>query len=273
MSLVGPRPCLAYEIEQFTPHHFERFLVPAGVTGLWQVTARAHSTFGEALDMDVAYARGWSLGLDLWLMLRTPFAVLRRGATSVSAPRPRQAVVGLGYWGPNLVRNLNELPEAELACDLRPQAGRARHDVAPLPGRPPRRRSYETLLADPELEAVAIATPVSTHHPLALAALEAGKHVFVEKPLAASSAEAQDLVRAADLQRPPPHARAYVPLQPAGEHDPRPHREPASSATSTSSPRAGSTSASTSPTSASPGTSARTTSPSSATGSRRPRRT
>lgn len=81
MSLVGPRPCLAYEVEEFTPHHFERFLVPAGVTGLWQVTARAHATFGEALDMDVAYARGWSLSLDLWLMLRTPFAVLRRGAT------------------------------------------------------------------------------------------------------------------------------------------------------------------------------------------------
>jgi exopolysaccharide biosynthesis polyprenyl glycosylphosphotransferase len=81
MSLVGPRPCLDYEIEEFAPHHFERFLVPAGVTGLWQVTARAHATFGEALDMDVAYARGWSLGLDLWLLLRTPLAVLRRGAT------------------------------------------------------------------------------------------------------------------------------------------------------------------------------------------------
>jgi exopolysaccharide biosynthesis polyprenyl glycosylphosphotransferase len=81
MSLVGPRPCLAYEVEEFEPHHFERFLVPAGVTGLWQVTARAHATFGEALDMDVAYARGWSLSLDLWLLLRTPFAVLRRGAT------------------------------------------------------------------------------------------------------------------------------------------------------------------------------------------------
>jgi exopolysaccharide biosynthesis polyprenyl glycosylphosphotransferase len=81
MSLVGPRPCLAYEVEEFAPHHYERFLVPAGVTGLWQVTARAHATFGEALDMDVAYARGWSLSLDLWLLLRTPRAVLRRGAT------------------------------------------------------------------------------------------------------------------------------------------------------------------------------------------------
>jgi exopolysaccharide biosynthesis polyprenyl glycosylphosphotransferase len=78
MSLVGPRPCLAYETENFAPQHFERFDVPAGITGLWQVTARAHSTFGEALDLDVAYARNWSLGLDVLLLLRTPFQLLRQ---------------------------------------------------------------------------------------------------------------------------------------------------------------------------------------------------
>jgi exopolysaccharide biosynthesis polyprenyl glycosylphosphotransferase len=78
MSLVGPRPCIPYEAENFAPHQFERFLVPQGITGLWQVTARSNSTFGEALDMDVAYVRGWSLGLDLRLMLRTPFAILRQ---------------------------------------------------------------------------------------------------------------------------------------------------------------------------------------------------
>jgi exopolysaccharide biosynthesis polyprenyl glycosylphosphotransferase len=81
MSLVGPRPCLAYETEHFKPHHFERFRVPGGLTGLWQVSARAHSTFGEALDMDVAYARSWSLGLDLWLLCRTPLHILRRKGT------------------------------------------------------------------------------------------------------------------------------------------------------------------------------------------------
>lgn len=81
MSLVGPRPCLAYETEYFDPHHFERFLVPAGITGLWQVTARARTTFAEALDMDVAYARGWSFGLDLKILARTPLVVFRkRGA-------------------------------------------------------------------------------------------------------------------------------------------------------------------------------------------------
>jgi exopolysaccharide biosynthesis polyprenyl glycosylphosphotransferase len=81
MSLVGPRPCLAYETEYFDPHHFERFLVPAGMTGLWQVTARARTTFAEALDLDVAYARGWTFGLDLKILARTPLVVFRkRGA-------------------------------------------------------------------------------------------------------------------------------------------------------------------------------------------------
>ena len=78
MSLVGPRPCLEYELQLFEPHHHERFRVPAGITGLWQVTARAHSTFGEALELDVAYARNWSLGLDILLLFKTPFQLLRQ---------------------------------------------------------------------------------------------------------------------------------------------------------------------------------------------------
>ena len=82
MSLVGPRPCLDYETELFEPHHFDRFLVPAGMTGLWQVTARARATLGEALDLDAAYARNWSLGLDLSLLIRTPLALLRGGTTT-----------------------------------------------------------------------------------------------------------------------------------------------------------------------------------------------
>ena len=81
MSLVGPRPSIPYEVELFAPHHFERFLVPAGLTGLWQVEARAHSTFREALDLDVVYARGWSLGLDLRLLMRTPALIFRRKET------------------------------------------------------------------------------------------------------------------------------------------------------------------------------------------------
>jgi lipopolysaccharide/colanic/teichoic acid biosynthesis glycosyltransferase len=81
MSLVGPRPCLPWEPEHFAPHHFDRFLVPAGLTGLWQVEARAHATFGEALEMDAAYARGWSFGLDLRLLCLTPLQLLRPKTT------------------------------------------------------------------------------------------------------------------------------------------------------------------------------------------------
>ena len=82
MSLVGPRPCIPYELENFQPHHFDRFLMPQGVTGLWQVTARANSTYYEALDLDVAYVHDWSLGLDLRLLLRTPFQVMRHRSST-----------------------------------------------------------------------------------------------------------------------------------------------------------------------------------------------
>ncbi len=81
MSLVGPRPCIPYETKLFKPHHFERFSVPAGITGLWQVKARAYSTYGEALDLDVAYARSWSFSRDLMLLLQTPLQVLRPKGT------------------------------------------------------------------------------------------------------------------------------------------------------------------------------------------------
>jgi predicted dehydrogenase len=113
--------------------------------------------------------------------------------------RVRVGVVGLGYWGPNLVRVLNEAAGAEAAwiCDLRP-------DVLDALGRRfpaiRRTRDFDEMLEDDSLDAVAVVTPVSTHHDLALRALEAGKHVFVEKPLASSSEHAVDLIRAADVR-------------------------------------------------------------------------
>lgn len=125
----------------------------------------------------------------------------------------RTAVVGVGYWGPNLARNLNELPDARLVavCDQRPDAleliGR-RYPTARLVS------DYGAVLADPEVDAVVIATPVSTHYALAAAALRVGKHVFVEKPLAASSDEAQSLVGLADergLVLMPGHTFVYSP--------------------------------------------------------------
>ena len=125
----------------------------------------------------------------------------------------RIAVVGLGYWGPNLVRNLFEVDcmEPVAICDLDPAR------LALVGRRYPsllRTGSVEELLADPELDAVAIATPVSTHAPLVAAALRAGKHVFVEKPLAASSGEAAELIALAEergLVLMPGHTFLYSP--------------------------------------------------------------
>ena len=124
---------------------------------------------------------------------------LRTRAVSPRSAPVRLAVVGLGYWGPNLVRNLVELPEAELAyvCD-------ARDDALKAIGRryPSLRRtsSFDEVLDDPDVDGLAIATPVSTHYELARRTLEAGKHVLVEKPLAASSREGEELSEAATMR-------------------------------------------------------------------------
>ena len=126
----------------------------------------------------------------------------------------RTAVVGLGYWGPNLVRNLHELPEwAEVVavCDSRPAKLEAIHRRYPALART---ESYSDILGDPSIEAVVLATPVASHHPLAAAALRAGKHVFVEKPLAASVLEAADLLELAaerGLVLMPGHTFLYSP--------------------------------------------------------------
>jgi predicted dehydrogenase len=125
----------------------------------------------------------------------------------------RVAVVGLGYWGPNIVRVLHDLREAIVvsACDVREEALarlRRRYPAVPVT------TDYEQILDDEAVEAVVIATPVRTHHELAAAALGRSKHVFVEKPLAASVAEANDLiVRAGSHERVlmPGHTFLYSP--------------------------------------------------------------
>jgi exopolysaccharide biosynthesis polyprenyl glycosylphosphotransferase len=82
MSLVGPRPCMLSEVQHMAPHQLRRFSMPQGLTGHWQVTARANPTCREALDMDAAYVRGWSLGRDLRLLLSAPLQVRRQHARS-----------------------------------------------------------------------------------------------------------------------------------------------------------------------------------------------
>ncbi len=103
-------------------------------------------------------------------------------------------VVGLGYWGPSLLRALFEIADVQVAwiCDLEPD--RLERLKRRYPGVSATRR-IDDVLADPSVDAVVIATPVYTHFYLAARSLEAGKHTFVEKPLAASSAEAEELIR------------------------------------------------------------------------------
>jgi len=105
-------------------------------------------------------------------------------------------VVGLGYWGPNLARNFDHLPETRLRwiCDASEEA-RSRW----TPHFPGARAAtdLEELLSDPELDAVAVATPVSSHAQVAQRVLAAGKHCFVEKPVAQSVADAERVAEAA----------------------------------------------------------------------------
>jgi predicted dehydrogenase len=115
----------------------------------------------------------------------------------VNAGAPvRVGVVGLGYWGPNLARNFDRLPDTELAwiCDGSDQARDrwAREFPAAHVA-----TDVDELLADPDLEAVAVATPVPTHAELGARVLQAGKHCFVEKPLGQSVDEAQEVAEAA----------------------------------------------------------------------------
>jgi predicted dehydrogenase len=109
----------------------------------------------------------------------------------------RLGIVGYGYWGPNLLRNFAECADvtvrvcAERMPDRRSLARRRHPGIAIT-------ADAETILADPEIDAVVLATPVSTHYALAKAALARGKHVLVEKPMTERVAEAEELI---DLAR------------------------------------------------------------------------
>lgn len=109
-------------------------------------------------------------------------------------------VIGYGYWGPNIVRNFVELPDARVAwvTDLRPER------LAQVRARYPSTKvgtDHNDIINDPKVDAVVIATPVGTHFELGMAALRAGKHVWMEKPLAATSEQAARLLDEADRRR------------------------------------------------------------------------
>jgi predicted dehydrogenase len=139
---------------------------------------------------------------------RAPHRIVKRG------PEPlRTAVVGYGYWGPNLARNVAECPELtlEALCDrdsVQLELFRQRHHDARAVV------DLDDVLDDPEIEAVVIATPPKSHYEVARRALDAGKHVLVEKPLAVRLADARELVELAtanDLVLMPGHTFIYSP--------------------------------------------------------------
>ncbi len=81
MSLVGPRPCLDYELGKYPPHAFGRFAVKPGITGLWQVSGRSELSFDEMIALDLDYARQQTVWFNVKIMLRTlPVVLLGRGA-------------------------------------------------------------------------------------------------------------------------------------------------------------------------------------------------
>jgi predicted dehydrogenase len=128
-----------------------------------------------------------------------------------AASRTTVGLVGLGYWGPNLARNFDDLGDLAWLCDLSPDL-RDRYGTRYPHARMTDR--FEDMLEDSSVQAVIVATPVSTHYDLARRALSAGKHVFVEKPPALSGTEADELVALAeerDLVLLPGHLLLYHP--------------------------------------------------------------
>ena len=105
----------------------------------------------------------------------------------------RIGVVGTGYWGPNIIRNFHQMPACDMAmcCDL--NEARLKHMGNLYPGVRVT-TDYDEMVSDPSLDAVAVCTHVSGHYPLAKKALEAGKHVLIEKPMTGSVDEAEELV-------------------------------------------------------------------------------
>jgi predicted dehydrogenase len=109
------------------------------------------------------------------------------------------AAIGCGYWGPNLIRNFKNNPDVSLKviCDL--DEKRRKH----MQGLYPDTEvvdDHKRIIDDDSIDAVVVATPVSTHYPLGRAVLESGKHLFIEKPMAASAAECRELVEIAEAR-------------------------------------------------------------------------
>ncbi len=135
------------------------------------------------------------------------------GEPGTAAAEIGTAVVGYGYWGPNLARNVARVPGPGAARAVRcgPRAAAGVHAAPPRGARGG--RAWQPL-ADPEIEAVILATPPQTHHALARQVLEAGRHVLVEKPLATCLSDAHELAhiaRQSERLLMPGHTFVYSP--------------------------------------------------------------
>src|SRR5438093_3164302 len=142
-----------------------------------QVSDRAPASASPLVDVD-----------------RGEFAARQTGKSSGSAVR--FGVVGYGYWGPNIVRNLHAIQHCDVVavCDKRPDAlARAQRMYPGLK----HTTDFNAVLTAPDVDAIAIVTPVWTHFELAKLALQNGKHVFVEKPFTSTSKQAEELIELA----------------------------------------------------------------------------
>ena len=121
-----------------------------------------------------------------------PFTVKPRGESTV-----RVGVIGYGYWGPNIVRNLHSLEHCQVVAVCDKNAAALKRAAKSYPG-VYLTTDFAEVLKSPDIDAVAIITPVWTHFDLAKAALENGKHVFVEKPFTSTSQQAEELIELAE---------------------------------------------------------------------------
>ena len=129
----------------------------------------------------------------------------------LNAPSVNVAVVGVGYWGRNLVRNFHDLGALSVLCDAeRSVETNCRQEYAGVRFC----HDFRAVLSDPSIDAVALATPAVTHYEMAKAALEAGKDVFVEKPLAIDVRHGESLVELAAANGPNPDGRPHPEISP-----------------------------------------------------------
>lgn len=109
-------------------------------------------------------------------------------------------IIGCGYWGPNLVRNFNNAQDAEMAYCADKDENRLSH-IKSLYSKISTTKNYVEILSDKDVDAVVIATPIETHYKIAKEALNAGKHVLVEKPITTSSKDAKELIEIAEKKK------------------------------------------------------------------------